>query len=90
MFPLCVWVKLGDDATPAHVLEHPCEKAAAEVGGGGGVSEELEALMSEPVEVGVTKAVRKMDVSTGGEKSSFEVTGTRAFGGGRGCVLVIG
>lgn len=41
--------------------------------------------MSEPVEVSVTKAVRKMDVSPGGKKASFEVTGAccaLAVGGG--------
>lgn len=70
-------MKLGDDATPAHVLEYLQKEAAAGggEGGGGGVSEELEALMSCPVEVSVTKAVRKTDVSAGGEKASFEFTG---------------
>lgn len=48
--------------------------------------------MSEPVEVSVTKAVRKMDVSPGGHKASFEVTGAcydsfSVAGGGKGRVL---
>eukprot|EP00903_Cladosiphon_okamuranus_P014198 g13192.t1 len=42
-------VKLGDGATPARVLDHLREKEAAD-GGKGGVSEELEALISNPVE----------------------------------------
>eukprot|EP00752_Nemacystus_decipiens_P009984 g8903.t1 len=66
-------VRLGDDATPAHVLDHLREKSAYD-GGTAGVSEELEALMIEPVEVSVAKAVRKMDISPGGHMVSFEVT----------------
>lgn len=76
-------MKLDDDATPAHVLDHLRKHVAA-----GGVSEELETLMNEPVEVSVTKAVRKMDVSTGGQKASFEATGACAIHGRRLCVSV--
>lgn len=65
-------VKLGDDATPAEVIEH-LRKEAGE--GGGGVSDELEALMSTPLEVTVNKSVRKTTVTAGEGKASFEVTG---------------
>ncbi|CAM9424815.1 unnamed protein product [Ectocarpus fasciculatus] len=64
-------VKLGDDATPAEVVEH-LRKEAGE--GGGGVSDELEALMSTPLEVTVNKSVRKTTVTAGEGKASFEVT----------------
>lgn len=87
--PLPVQVKLGDNATPANVLDH-LQKPAAD-GGKGAVSEELEALMNEPVEVSVSKAVRKMVISPGGHKASFEVTGA-CFGSFRwrgGCVCVV-
>lgn len=65
-------VKLGDDATPAEVIEHLRREAGE---GEGGVSEELEALMRTPLEVTVKKSVRKTTVTTGGGKASFEVTG---------------
>lgn len=65
-------VKLGNDATPADVTEH-LRKEAGE--GGGCVSEELEALMSTPFEVTVSKSVRKTAVAAGEGKASFEVTG---------------
>lgn len=69
-------VKLGNDATPADVLEH-LRNAAASGEGVAGVSEELEALMTDPLEVSVEKSVRKgvVDVAAGKGRASFEVTG---------------
>ncbi|CAM9658867.1 unnamed protein product [Ectocarpus sp. 12 AP-2014] len=64
-------VRLGNDATPTEVIEH-LRKEAGE--GEGGVSKELEALMSTPLEVTVKKSVRKATVTAGEGKASFEVT----------------
>ncbi len=69
-----------------HVLEHLRKEAAAAGSGGGGgrgggVSEELEALMTDPVEISVRKAVRKTDVFAGGKNLSFEFTGERVLAG---------
>ncbi|CAM9786024.1 unnamed protein product [Pylaiella littoralis] len=67
-------VKLDDDASPADVLEQLRKEAASGGGGGAGVSEELGALMTNPLEVRVEKSVRKVDVGVGEGTVSFEVT----------------
>lgn len=65
-------VKLGEGGTLAHVIEHLRNQS-------GGISEELEALLNDPMEVTVEKAVRKTEVKTEDGKASFEVTGARGW-----------
>lgn len=64
-------VALGDDASAIHVMEYLRRH--------GGLSEELESTLHDPVEIRVTKAVRKKVLMVGEGKVSFEFTGGIEF-----------
>lgn len=64
-------VALGDEASVMHVIEHMRRN--------GGITEELESTLYDPVKVKVAKVVRKNFFEVGESKIRFEFTGAIRF-----------